>query len=38
MAINYVDGKYVDEKGFVKLDPTVYGNVARGVSCVGEFR
>ena len=24
MAINFVDGKYVDEKGFVKLDPTVY--------------
>ncbi|MBQ5608127.1 MAG: hypothetical protein IIU86_03795, partial [Oscillospiraceae bacterium] len=24
MAINFVDGKYVDEKGIVKLDPTVY--------------
>ena len=24
MAINFVDGKYVDEKGFVKLDPTIY--------------
>ena len=27
MAINFVDGKYVDEKtGFVKLDPTVYAD------------
>ena len=24
MAINFVDGKYVDEKGIVKLDPTIY--------------
>ena len=24
MAINYVDGKYVDEKGIVRLDPVVY--------------
>ena len=24
MAINFVDGKYVDEKGMLKLDPTVY--------------
>ena len=24
MAINFVDGKYVDEKGRVKLDPTIY--------------
>ena len=24
MAINFVDGKYVDEKGFTKLDPTIY--------------
>ena len=26
MAINFVDGKYVDEKGIVKLDPTVYAD------------
>ena len=26
MAINFVDGKYVDEKGHVKLDPTVYAD------------
>ena len=26
MAINFVDGKYVDEKGLVKLDPTVYAD------------
>ena len=26
MAINFVDGKYVDEKGNVKLDPTVYAD------------
>ena len=26
MAINFVDGKYVDEKGFVNLDPTVYAD------------
>ena len=24
MAIEFVDGKYVDEQGHVKLDPTVY--------------
>ena len=24
MAINFVDGKYVDEKGIVRLDPVVY--------------
>ena len=24
MAINFVDGKYVDENGRVKLDPTIY--------------
>ena len=24
MAINFVDGKYVDEKGIVKLDPAQY--------------
>ena len=26
MAINFVDGKYVDEKGIVKLDPTIYAD------------
>ena len=26
MAINFVDGKYVDELGHVKLDPTVYAD------------
>ena len=26
MAINFVDGKYVDEKGIVKLDPTMYAD------------
>ncbi|MBQ8757203.1 MAG: formate--tetrahydrofolate ligase, partial [Oscillospiraceae bacterium] len=26
MAINFVDGKYVDEKGITKLDPTVYAD------------
>ena len=26
MAIEFVDGKYVDEKGFVKLDPTQFAD------------
>ena len=26
MAINFVDGKYVDEKGMVNLDPTIYAD------------